>query len=254
MNRKRNTHTKPLIIDIIGFPGSGKTVLMQGIAERLKHKGFAVRTRLNKYEQGRNGKNIVVPVQGKSRIKKAITFGYYCFAMLPLVVALIKLVRKQKKAKKNLTMINLKRCIQAYGDSRYNRSGRYSFIIYDTSPTHLLIPYFYSGSEADNDSSITEVIALTRRPHLLIVLNADIPLLLERLQKRSRVEGKYELMDRNTLEYFYKEYYLSAARVIEVCKEQFNIKAINVEAKESVENIITIVESELDTITSQEER
>ncbi len=163
---------------------------------------------------------------------------YYRFSNYPLYKELLSSSLSQKQNNKILTMINIDRCVAAH--SKNNHANKtFDYIINDTSPTHLLLPYFFSGGTINSDAIINNIIDNHKlnTPDFLIYINVDIDSIFFRLKSRNRTKGKYEALDAHSLKYLHEEYKRAALKIIDIYTKKFSVIALTVNGNNTVEYI-----------------
>lgn len=217
-----------LLIEFIGFPGVGKTTVADALVFRLLSEGVFSLTRREYNENKRK-----VPRY------KVLNDCIRLFALMPNIVFLWYLTLKVS----NQGWIKWARW-KSILEPWYLEGVE--CIVLDHGPIHNLIPYFFSNKMRSYSKAMSNMIENNRikKPDVLIHIDSDFDLIVERLRKRNKEKGKFDAMEKEKLKNLFEKYSEVSFEMLKLCSK--HSKIIKICGDEPLEDNVKIVYSKLE--------
>ncbi len=235
-------------VDFIGFPGSGKTAVSEGLAQELCTGKRTVRTRkFLYYVSGGTVKS------RKIHRRRVDIPGFYLrkFMMRDVISRLEDSAENVRKNKALSPIVNVARYVR--DEIRYSITDhKYSYIVLDTSPSHLLLPCLFSGGTLSGEDEMTGILgqAMVRVPDIVVNMTAPFDVITSRISLRSRSGDKYDSSDKDDLKVMFDEYVSTSDKLLKVYKNLHNTRIITPDNSSSIKAIVGFLSNAIISVPS----
>lgn len=182
----------PIIIEMTGLPGAGKTTLSNAIIAKLKEKGFCIPD--SEFLRKKRSFKLTHP----SKVIKYLHFFIFCLQEWDWVIAVLKYSHQMKPFKRDRLKFSFVFLRTYYFLQRIiNEKKYYDWIVLEEGLIQNLWAITIYGNSTKNLKPLLTLLKMIKKelPFVVIDVQIDVPTAINRIKNRSYGSGRFDRME-----------------------------------------------------------